>query len=94
MTASLGIKVVHTSKELVFWWLLRYHSIPWKSLPGFSVRLKLNVLEYSWCAIVLVSGVQQNDSVIHILIATLFKILFPIDHYRLLSSLCCIVGPY
>ena len=43
----------------------------------------------------LVSGVQQSDSVIHIHVSILFKILFP---FRLLhsieqSSLCSTVGP-
>ena len=46
--------------------------------------------------VVLVSGVQQSESVIHIHISTLFQILFP---YRSLqrieqSSLCYTVGPY
>ena len=46
--------------------------------------------------VVLVSGVQQSASFLHILIFTLFKILFP---YRSLqsieqSSLCYIVDPY
>ena len=45
--------------------------------------------------VVLVSGVQQSDSVIHIRIPSLFQILF---YYRLLqdteySSLCYTVGP-
>ena len=45
--------------------------------------------------VVLVSGVQQSDSVIHIHISILFQILFP---FRLLqnieqSSLCYAVGP-
>ena len=45
--------------------------------------------------IVLVSGVQQSDSVIHIHVSILFQILFP---FRLLqnieqSSLCYTVGP-
>ena len=44
----------------------------------------------------LVSGIQQSDSVIHICISFLFQILFP---FRLLqdieySSLCYTVGPY
>ena len=46
--------------------------------------------------VVLVSGVQQSDSVIHTHISILFQILFP---YRLLqstgeSSLCYTVGPH
>ena len=45
--------------------------------------------------VVLVSGVQQSDSVIHIHVSILFQILFP---FRLLhnieqSSLCYTVGP-
>ena len=45
--------------------------------------------------VVLVSGVQQSDSVTHIHTSILFQILFP---FRLLqsieqSSLCCTVGP-
>ena len=43
----------------------------------------------------LVSGVQQSDSVIHIHVSILFQILVP---FRLLQSieqmsLCCTVGP-
>ena len=46
--------------------------------------------------VVLVSGVQQSDSVIHIHVSILLKIIFP---FRLLhnieqSSLCYTVGPY
>ena len=46
--------------------------------------------------VVLVSGAQQSESVIHMHISTLFQILFP---YRPLqsteqSSLCYTVGPY
>ena len=46
--------------------------------------------------VVLVSSVQQSESVIHIHIFTLFQILFP---DRLLqsieeSSLCYTIGPY
>ena len=45
--------------------------------------------------VVLVSGVQQSDSVIHIHVCILFQILFP---FRLLhnteqGSLCYAVGP-
>ena len=45
--------------------------------------------------VVLISGVQQSDSVIHIHVSGFFLILFP---FRLLqnieqSSLCYIVGP-
>ena len=45
--------------------------------------------------VVVVSSVQQSDSVIHINVSILFQILFP---FRLLQnmeqhSLCCIVGP-
>ena len=46
--------------------------------------------------VVLVSGVQQIDSVIHTYVRIHFQILFP---FRLLqnteqNSLCCTVGPY
>ena len=46
--------------------------------------------------VVLVSGVQQSNSVMHIHVSILFKILFP---FRLLqsieqSALCYTVGPY
>ena len=45
--------------------------------------------------VVIVSGVQQSDSVLHIHVSILFQILFP---FRLLhnieqSSLCYTVGP-
>ena len=45
-----ALRLSIAQKELVFWWLLRCNSTPWKSSPGFSVHLKQNVLEYSWCA--------------------------------------------
>ena len=46
--------------------------------------------------VVLVLGVQQSDSVIHIHVSILFQIIFP---FRLLQnieqhSLCYTVGPY
>ena len=52
-------------------------------------------LEYSWFTTLLCSGVQQNNSIIHIRISILFQILFP---FRLLqnieqSSLWYTVGP-
>ena len=39
--------------------------------------------------VVLVSGVQQSESVMHIHISTHFKILFHIGHYRVLSKVPC-----
>ena len=41
--------------------------------------------------VVLVSGVQQNDSVIHIHISILFQIIFPIAYDRILSSVPCAI---
>ena len=43
--------------------------------------------------VVLVSGVQQSDSVIHIHVSILFQILFPILQNIEQSSLCSTVGP-
>ena len=45
--------------------------------------------------VVLVSGVQQSDSVIHIYVSILFQILFPfvLLHNIEQSSLCCAIGP-
>ena len=45
--------------------------------------------------VVLVSGVQQSDSVIRIHVSILFQILFPVRllHHIEQSSLCCTVGP-
>ena len=40
--------------------------------------------------IVLVSGVKQSDSVIHLHLSILFQVVFPLDCY---SSLCYTVGP-
>ena len=40
---------------------------------------------------VLVSGVQQSDSVIHIHISTLFQILFHLDYNRILSRVPCAI---
>ena len=44
---------------------------------------------------VLVSGVQQSDSVVHIHVSILFQILFPFGllHNNEQSSLCYKVGP-
>ena len=39
----------------------------------------------------LVSGVQQNDSVIHIHTSILFQIIFPIAYDRILSSVPCAI---
>ena len=43
----------------------------------------------------LVSGVQQSDSVIHIHVSILFQILFPFSLLQNIEecSLCCVVGP-
>ena len=43
----------------------------------------------------LVSGVQQSDSVIHIHVSILFQILFPfgLSQSTEQSSLCCTGGP-
>ena len=45
--------------------------------------------------VVLVSGVQQSDSVIHVHVSILFQILFPIRllHNIEQSSLCYTLGP-
>ena len=43
--------------------------------------------------IVLVSGIQQRESVIHLCISTLFKTFFPhIGHYRVLCRAPCVMG--
>ena len=44
--------------------------------------------------IVLVSGVKQSDSVIHILVSILFQIILPFKLLQSIeqSSLCCTVG--
>ena len=62
----------------------------------FFSFLKIFIGEQLIYNVVLVSAVQQSESVIHIPISTLFQILFP---YRSLqsieqSSLCYTVGPY
>ena len=46
--------------------------------------------------VVLVSGVQQSDSVIHIHVSILFQILFPSKLLQNIEqrSLCYTVGPY
>ena len=46
-------------------------------------------------SVVLVSGVQQSESVIHINVSVLFQILFPFMFLQNIeqSSLCYIVGP-
>ena len=45
--------------------------------------------------VMLVSGIQQSDSVIHMHVSILFQILFPISllHNIEQSSLCYTVGP-
>ena len=40
---------------------------------------------------VLVSGVQQSDSVIHIHVSILFQILFPLGYYRIFSRVPCAI---
>ena len=44
---------------------------------------------------VLVSGVQQSDSVVHIHVSILFQVLFPFTLFHNIeqSSLCYTVGP-
>ena len=44
---------------------------------------------------VLVSGIQQSDSVIHIYVSILFQILFPFRSFQNIeqNSLCYTVGP-
>ena len=67
----------------------------WVSLPPPPLTFYF-ILECSWLnTIVLISDIQQSDSIIHIHASVLFQILFPI---RLLqnieqSSLCYAVGP-
>ena len=45
--------------------------------------------------VMLVSGVKQSDSVIHILVSILFQIILPFKLLQSIeqSSLCCTVGP-
>ena len=45
--------------------------------------------------VVIVSGVQQSDSVVHVHVSILFQILFPVRllHNIEQSSLCSTVGP-
>ena len=74
-----------------------------RSLAGYSpwdrkrVAHDLMTEQLTWLIynVVLVSSVQQSDSVVHIHTYFLFQIIF---HYALLqdtekSSLCCTVGP-
>ena len=73
-------------------WRAAIHGVA-KSRTRLSNWTKLNWKMTN--KVVLVSDVQQSDSVIHIHVSILFKILYPI---RLLqnveqSSLCYIVGP-
>ena len=51
----------------------------------------LNIFIGVWLIynVVLVLGVQQSESVIHI--STLFEILFPYRYYRVLSRIHCVV---
>ena len=76
-------------------------TIPWAEEPGrlcpwgHKQTLSKSPQQLIYNA-VLVSAVQQSESVMHIHISTLFQILFP---YRLLqsiesSSLCCTASPY
>ena len=50
------------------------------------------ILEYSWLTMLLVSGVQWSDSVIHTHTSILFQILFPFMLFWNIS-LCCTVSP-
>ena len=49
------------------------------------------ILEYSWLYVVLVSGVQQSDSVMHMHTSILFQILSRIGYYRILSKVPCAI---
>ena len=50
------------------------------------------ILEYRWFNnVVLVSNVQQNESVIHIHITTLLRFFSYIGYYRILSSVSCAI---
>ena len=74
-------------------WIWKYSVVLFFSLPYFIFKKFL--LEYSWLTNVLVSGVQQNDSIIYVHVSD-FQILFP---FRLLqnieeSFLCYTVDAY
>ena len=86
----------------IYIYIYIYISPPsWVSLPPplltFYFILEYNIFQYIVTNnIVLISDVQQSDSVIHIHASVLFQILFPI---RLLqnieqSSLCYTIGPW
>ena len=69
-------------KELSFWWSLICNSTAWKSLPGFSRHLKQlygNIFDLQF---VLVSGVQQIDSTLVLILVYIYPLFledsFPI----------------
>ena len=86
--------------------MVQYHCIAYVTICHYLSRIKspeqylkknLYYIEVQLISsVVLVSGVQQSDSIVHIHLSILFQILFPfillknIEH----SSLCYTVGPY
>ena len=58
-------------------------------LPSLVYFLKFYWTIVEIFNVVLVSGVQQSVSVIHTRMSTLFYILFPYSHYRVLSTVLC-----
>ena len=69
---------------------MRYHLTPARMA---IIKKYIEVLLIN--NVVLVSGVQQSDSVIHIHVSILFQVLFPLRLLQNieLSSLCYTVGP-
>ena len=63
----------------------------------FFFKFDWHIVDLQCCiinnAMNLVSGVQQNKSVINRHISILFQVLSHIGYYRILSSLCHTVGP-
>ena len=69
----------------------------WNGAAELLLHL-LFILNFYWnifdVQCLLVSGVQQSGSVIHIHISTLFQIISHIGHCRVLNRALCAIGPY
>ena len=73
---------------------MSFYSVNDRAWAMLFIYLLKNLLFYIGVelvnTVVLVSGVQQSDSVIHIHISILFQIIFP---YRLLQSIILSIAP-
>ena len=76
---KLHYVLTHRRDRLMKWQKKKKTSIPWIIKKQQILKTVLFYTEQSWLTMLLVSGVQQCDSVIHV--STHFQILFPFTEY-------------